>query len=108
MLIDALGYSFCAIGPIRQALNPADVYWRQRLLSNLMLANQGMYLAAAVPLLGAIAEMHERGSGHMWFRLTLASCVYTMITVPVFTRRDSGHVIPRALAAVLIIVGFVL
>jgi hypothetical protein len=106
MLIDALGYSFGAIRPIRQALNPADAYWRKRLLLNLMLANQGMYLAAAVPWLGAIAETHQRGSGHMLFWLTLVSCVYTMITVPIFTRRDSVHVIPRAFAAVLIIVGF--
>lgn len=106
MLIDAVGYSFGAIGPIRRGLDPAEPYWQKRLLLNLMLANQGMYLAAAVPLVGAIAEIHQRGTGHTMFWLTLATCVYTMVTVPVLTRRDSVHVLPRALAAVLIVIGF--
>jgi hypothetical protein len=108
MLIDALGYSFGAIRPILQGLDPRDAYWRKRLLLNLMLANQGMYLAAAVPLLGAIAELHQRGAGYLLFWLTLATCLYTMITVPILTRRDSVHVLPRLLAAVLIVIGFVL
>lgn len=108
MLVDALGYSFGAIRPIRQALDPADAYWRKRLLLNLMLANQGMYLAAAVPLVGAIAELHQHGAGHVLFWLTLATCVYTMITVPLLTRRDSVHVLPRALAAALIVMGLLL
>lgn len=42
------------------------------------------------------------------FGLTLATCIYTLVTVPLFTPRDSGHVIPRALAAVLIVIGFVM
>jgi hypothetical protein len=108
MLIDAVGYSFGAIRPIRQALNPADTYWQNRLLLNLMLANQGMYLAAAVPLVGAIAEMHQRGTGYTLFWLTLATCLYTLVTVPLLTRRDSFHVLPRALAAVLIVIGFLI
>lgn len=108
MLIDALGYSFGAIRPIRQALDPKDAYWQRRLLLNLMLANQGMYLAAAVPLVGAFAELRQHGTGTVLFWLTLATCVYTMITVPILTRRDSAHVLPRALAAVLIVIGFVL
>jgi hypothetical protein len=105
MLLDALGYSVGAIRPIRQALNPPDAYWQKRLLLNLMLANQGMYLAAAVALVGAIAELHQHGTGHVLLWLTLASCVYTVMTVPVLTRRDSVHVLPRALAGVLIVIG---
>ncbi|WP_036171511.1 hypothetical protein [Massilia sp. 9096] len=107
MLMDAVGYSLGAIGPIRRGINPVDPYWQKRLLLNLMLANQGMYLAAAVPLVGAIAEMHQPGTGHPLFWLTLATCVYTLVTVPIFTRRDSMHVLPRAFAAVLIVIGFV-
>lgn len=106
MLIDAVGYSFGAIRPIRQGLDPKDAYWQKRLLLNLMLANQGMYLAAAVPFVGAIGELRQHGAGYVLFWLTLATCAYTMITVPILTPKDSVHVLPRAIAAVLIVVGF--
>ena len=107
MLVDAVAYTFGAIGPIRRALNPAEPYWHKRLLLNLMLANQGLYLGAAIPLVGALIVPQEPGAAHALFGLTLATCIYTLVTVPIFTPRDSGHVIPRALAAVLIVVGFV-
>ncbi len=105
MLVDAVGYTFGAIGPIRRALNPAEPYWRKRLLLNLMLANQGLYLGAAMPLVGAVIEARQRGAALALFGLTLATCVYTLVTVPILTPRDSAHVIPRALAAVLIVIG---
>lgn len=106
MLVDAVGYTLGAIGPIMRALNPLEPYWRKRLLLNLMLANQGLYLGAALPLVGAVIEAHQRGAGHALFWLTLATCAYTLVTVPLFTPRDSAHAIPRALAAALIIVAF--
>jgi hypothetical protein len=105
MLIDALAYTFGAIGPIRRALNPTDPYWKKRLLLNLMLAAQGLYLGAAIALVGAIAEAQQRGGGRAFFALTLATCLYTLVTVPIFNPRDSGHAMPRVLAAVLIIIG---
>ncbi|MBB3694794.1 hypothetical protein [Sphingomonas sp. BK580] len=108
MLVDALAYTFGAIGPIRRALNQAEPYWQKRLLLNLLLANQGLYLGAAIPLVGAVIETRQPGTAHALFWLTLATCIYTMVTVPVFTPRDSGHAIPRALAAALIVVGFVM
>ena len=108
MLVDAVGYTFGAIGPIRRALNPAEPYWRRRLLLNLMLANQGLYLGAAIPLVAAVVGTQQRGAAFGLLGLTLATCVYTLATVPVLTPRDSGHAIPRALAAVLVVVGFVL
>ena len=107
MLVDAVAYTFGAIGPIRRALDPADAYWRRRLLLNLILANQGLYLGAAVAFVGAVIEAHQRGAGLALFGLTLATCAYTLVTVPLFTPRDSAHAIPRALAAVLIVVGLV-
>lgn len=107
MLVDAVGYTFAAIGPIRRALNPTEPYWQKRLLLNLMLANQGLYLGAAIPLVGAVLESQQRGSAFAFFGLTLATCVYTLVTVPLLTPRDSAHVIPRALAALLIVIGFV-
>jgi hypothetical protein len=107
MLVDAVGYTFGAIGPIRRALNPAEPYWQKRLLLNLMLANQGLYLGAAIALVGAVIETRQPGTAHALFWLTLATCAYTLVTVPLFTPRDSGHAILRALAAVLIVVGFV-
>ena len=108
MLVDATGYTLGAIGPIRRALNPAEPYWQKRLLLNLMLANQGLYLGAAIPLVGAVIETQQPGTAHALFWLTLATCIYTLVTVPLFTPRDTGHAIPRALAAVLIVVGFVM
>ena len=57
MLVDAVGYTFGAIGPIRRALKPTEPYWQKRLLLNLMLANQGLYLGAAIPLVGAVIEI---------------------------------------------------
>ena len=107
MLVDAVGYSFGAIGPIRRAVNPAEPYWQKRLLLNLMLANHGLYLGAVMPLVGAAIETQQPGTAHTLFWLTLATCIYTLVTVPIFTPRDSGHVIPRALAVVLIVVGFI-
>ena len=106
MLVDAIGYTFGAIGPIRQSLTPAEPYWQKRLLLNLMLANEGMYLAAAIAILGAIMKAHQQRGSSALFGLTLATCVYTLVTVPLLTPRDSAHVVPRALAAVLIIIGF--
>ena len=105
MLVDAVGYTFGAIGPIRRALDPSEPYWRKRLLLNLMLANQGLYLGAAVALVGAVMHAQQRGAAFAFFGLTLATCVYTLVTVPLLTPRDSAHVIPRALAAVLIVIG---
>ncbi len=108
MLVDAAAYSLGAIGPIERGLNAAEPYWQKRLRLNLMLANEGMYLGAAVPLIGAIVDRRQRGTARTLFGLTLANCVYTLVTVPLFTRRDSAHMIPRALAAMLIVIGFAL
>jgi hypothetical protein len=108
MLVDAVGYTFGAIGPIRRALNPSEPYWQRRLLLNLMLANHGLYLGAAIPLVGAVIQQRQPGTALALFWLTLGTCIYTLVTVPIFTPRDSGHAIPRALAAVLIVVGFVM
>ena len=105
MLVDAVAYTFGAIGPIRRALNPTDPYWQKRLHLNLLLANQGLYLGAAIPLVGAIIETQQPGTADAFFWLTLATCIYTLVTVPIFTPRDFGHAIPRALAAVLIVIG---
>ncbi len=106
MFVDAVGYTFGAIEPIRRALSPAESYWQKRLLLNLMLANQGMYLAGAVALVGAVMKAHQQRGAVALFALTLATCVYTLVTVPLLTPRDSAHMIPRALAAVLIVLGF--
>ena len=93
MLVDAVAYTFGAIGPIRRALAPEEPYWQKRLLLNLMLANQGLYLGAAMPLVGAVIEGRQPGTASALFALTLATCIYTLVTVPLLTPRDSGHAI---------------
>ena len=108
MLVDAVGYTFGAIEPIRRALSPTEPYWQKRLLLNLMLANQGMYLAAAVAFMGAVMKAHQQRGAFALFALTLATCVYPLVTVPLLTPRDSAHIVPRALAAAMILIGFYL
>ena len=108
LLVDAIGYTVGAIAPIRQALSPVEPYWQKRLLLNLMLANEGMYFAAAVAVVGAVMKAHQQRGASAPLVLTLVTCVYTLVTVPLLTPRDSAHVIPRALAAVLIVLGFYL
>jgi len=108
MVIDAVGYTGGAIGPIRRALKPSEPYWQKRLMLNLMLANHGLYLGAAIAIVGAVIETRRTGAAVALFGLTLATCIYTLVTVPLFTPRDSGHVIPRAIAAMLIVIGFAL
>ena len=85
MLIDAVGYTFGAIRPIRQALSPAELYWQKRLLLNLMLANEGMYFAAAVAIVGAVMKAHQQRGASALLALTLATCLYTCVTVPLLT-----------------------
>lgn len=50
-----------------------------------MLANQGLYLGAAIPLVGAIIDAQQREVAHALFGLTLATCIYTPVTVPLLT-----------------------
>ena len=71
-----------------------------------MLANQGLYFGAAMSLVGAVIKAQQRSAALALFGLTLATCAYTLVTVPLFTPRDSAHAIPRAFAAVLIVIGF--
>lgn len=106
MLIDALAYTFGALGPIRRAVDPADRYWQKRLLLNLMLANEGMYMAVIVACIGSVMKLNQQRGGNALLVLTLLTCVYTLVTVPLLTPSDSAHTIPRALAAVLIVIGF--
>jgi hypothetical protein len=106
--LDAIGYTIGAIGPIRRGLAPTDPYWRKRLTLNLMLANHGLYLGAAIAAIGAVFATDQPAAARALFGLTLASCIYTLVTVPLFTPRDTAHVIPKALAAVLIVTGFAL
>ena len=81
MLVDAVGNTVGAIGPIRRALSPTEPYWQKRLPLNLMLANQGLYLGAAMPLVGAVIEAKQPGAAFALFGLTLATCIYTLVTV---------------------------
>ena len=104
MLVDALGYTVGAIGPMRRALNPAETSWRKRLPFDLMLENQGLYLGAAMPLVGGFIEAKQRGAASALFGLALASCAYTLTTVPLPTPQRTCD--PARARAVLIVIGF--
>src|SRR5215472_5940056 len=97
MLIDGIGYSLGALAPIQRALNPPDLYWKRRLTLNLLLANQGLYFAGLAALLAAYFTNTQPQASTAIAGLCLLTCVYTAITVPIFTPRDWPHVVPRAL-----------
>ncbi len=90
MPVDAVGYTLGAIGPIRCALNPTEPYWQKRLLLNLMPANQGLCLGAAIPLVGAVIEAQQRRTTLVFFGLTLPTCIYTRVTVLLSPRATVG------------------
>jgi len=106
MLIDAVAYSLGALRPLHKALAPRDPYLSQRLLLNLMLANAGLYFSAMFAFVGAFAAPPS-ATGIAVMAVALAACLYSVLTVLFLTPRDWGHSIPRALAAMAIIVGLV-
>lgn len=103
ILFDAIGYSIGALAPIQRALAPSDQYWKRRLMLNLLLANQGLYFAGIVALLGATYIETQPQAANALEVLSLLTCVYTVVTVLTLTPKDWPHVLPRALAAVLIL-----
>jgi len=104
MLIDGIGYSRGALGPLQKAFAPADSYLKRRLKLNLLLANQGLYFAGLAALLGAYFVDSQPQAAKAVEVLCLTTCLYTVATVPLFTPRDWPHILPRALAAILILV----
>jgi len=108
MLLDAVGYSLGALGPIQRALKPPDQYWRRRLLLNVLLANQGLYFAGVTAVVGAIYVDTQPRAAQAIEILCLVTCAYTLVTVPLITPKDWSHVVPRGLAGVLIVAALTL
>jgi hypothetical protein len=108
MIIDAIGYSVGALEPLQRAFRSPDPYLKKRLTLNLLLANQGLYFAGFAALIGAAYINTQPQAAKAIELMCLLTCVYTLITVPVLTPRDWPHVLPRGLAAVLIVVGWML
>jgi len=107
MLLDAVGYSLGALGPIRRALRSDDPYWNRRLTLNLLLANQGLYFAGVAATLGAIYVDTQSQAANAIEVLCLLTCIYTVVTVTMLTPKDWPHVLPRGIAGVLILIAFV-
>src|SRR5262245_37482475 len=103
IVVDAVGYSIGALAPLRRALAPADSYWKRRLTLNLQLANQGLYVAGVAALLGALYAEAQPQAATAIGVLVLLTCAYTVVTVLSMTPRDWPHVLPRAIAAVLLV-----
>ena len=106
MLVDAVGYTVGATRPVRRALSPSELYRRRR-LSKPDACQPSPLPWCGYPFLGAIIEAQQLSAGFVLFALTLADCIYTLVTVPLLTPGVSGHVVPPALAAVLIIIKLV-
>jgi hypothetical protein len=102
MIVDAVGYSLGALGPLQRVLGPTDPYVKKRLTLNLLLANQGLYFAGFAAWVGVVYSNTQPQAAQAIELLCLLTCVYTLITVPVLTPRDWQHVLPRGLAAILI------
>ena len=103
MIVDAVGYSIGALAPIQRALEPLDPYWKRRLLLNLLLANQGMYFAGIAATIGAAYIDTQPQAANAIEILCFLTCVYTVATVFGLTPKDWPHVLPRAIAAGLIL-----
>jgi hypothetical protein len=103
IVIDPIGYSVGALAPIHRALALADPYWRRRLTLNLPLANQGLYFAGIAALLGAVYAETQPQAASALAALCFLTCAYTVVTVGTLTPKDWTHVLPRAIAAVLIL-----
>jgi len=108
MIIDAIGYSVGALAPLQRAFRSPDPSSKKRLTLNLLLANQGLYFAGFTALIAAVYINTQPQAAKAIELLCLLTCVYTLITVPLLTPRDWPHVLPRGLAAVLIVAGWIL
>jgi len=108
MLVDAASYSLGAIRPIRAAVKAPDVYWDRRLLLNLLLANMGLYFTGLFTLIGAGLSRTTPGAAQLVLLLSIVVCLYSGVSVPLLTPKDSWHALPRVLAAVLIVIGLLI
>ena len=107
MLIDAVGYSLGALQPLHRALTPRDPYLNRRLLLNLMLANAGLYFTSIFTFVGAYVRVVSLPSASIIMAVSMLVCFYSVVTVPFLTPKDWRHAIFRAVAGVLIVIGFV-
>ena len=107
MLIDAIGYSLGAMRPIHQALAPSDRYLNRRLLLNLMLANAGLYFTSIFALSGAYLDTLAPRASRIVMTVSLASCLYSAVTIPLMTPKDWKHAILRGVAAGLIVIALI-
>jgi hypothetical protein len=108
MLLDGGLYSLGALGGIRAALNSPDPYWNRRLLLNLLLANMGWYFTALFTGIGAFLAGSTPNAARLVLGLGVVVCLYSAVSVPLLTPKDWPHTLPRVLAGVLILVGFLL
>jgi len=107
MVADAIGYSVGAVASIQRAVAPNDPYWKRRLLLNLLLANQGLYFAGIAAVFGAIYIDTQPRAAQSIEVLCFLTCAYTVATVVTLTPKDWPHVLPRAMAAVLILAAWI-
>jgi len=105
MLLDAVSYSLGAIRPIRAGIKAPNAYWDRRLLLNLLLANMGLYFTGLFTLIGAFLARSTPGAAQLVLLLSTVVCLYSVVSVLLLTPKDWLHMLPRALAAVLIAVG---
>ena len=57
-----------------------------------MLANKGLYLGAALALVTAVIEAHQRSAALAMFALALATFAYTMVPAPLMISRSLAAV----------------
>lgn len=109
MLLDAISYSLGAIrgirAGIRASMKSPNAYWDRRLLLNLLLANMGLYFTSLYTFIGAFLASTAPQAALPLLLLSLVVCLYSSISVPILTPKDWPHIVPRALAAILILVG---
>ena len=106
LLVQALGYSFKAIGDIVEGLNPEMGYWHDRLLLNLLLVNGCFYLLSILTFIGArFVEVYPRVCVYFLWTCFLM-CLFTIAAILALTPRDWSHTLLSLAAILLYLIAF--
>lgn len=106
LLVQALGYSFKAIGDIVEGLNPERGYWHDRLLLNLLLVNGCFYLLSILTFIGArFVEVYPRVCIYFLWACFLM-CLFTIAAILALTPGDWSHTLLSLTAIILYLIAF--
>lgn len=106
LLVQAIGYSFKAIGDIVEGLNPEKDYWHDRLLLNLLLVNGCFYLLSILTFIGGrFVEIYPRVCSYFLWACFLM-CFFIIAAILALTPGDWSHTLLGVAAILLYLKAF--